>query len=476
MAKEWAQIDSLTARLFESEYAPRIYQETQRTLMNGVILALVIGLLGAAVSSYVFTPTFSFIFRWIEMNFLAGEALSLSQKRLLSAVILFIFIFIVSLMIFLWNWLQQKVKDEFLFDRSKRIVSHIKQSRLAYLLGWPSCVRTYHLSDFSKVSISVTKTRVGPFNFGYCFVLKLVNQHLPLQIGRSAGFSSLESLARFAYGELLNFQDLARKLGDFLKIRVEEESLIDLTKRLKQTLAAQNQVDFGEIENKVNEIYKVLQAAYGQIYQYRPVNSEAFRYSVDLRYYHRLQSALVEQGYCWVGDVECVTLAPMLQEQHMRTFLRCMINPTHNTSIAIYHLNPGGFLGFLFQEKVFDCETELTSGQYLVTTNASKPPFDYPPSFDALHLPPGTSYKVVLRAHFHRLQRAITAGLSPTPLHTLGDVLAMQERLQQAKNQYRQQIGYITPKELWRFFPSTLIDSDTFTQVERCLREKMARS
>jgi len=98
-----------------------------------------------------------------------------------------------------------------------------------------------------------------------------------------------------------------------------------------------------------------------------------------------------------------LTIAEQLQEYHTRTFIRVMINPTHNTSIGFYHVNPKIPLGFLAQIKAIDCETEFSPEKYLVTTNVSETPFDYPPGFDAVHLPRSTSYKNVLKTHYQRL-------------------------------------------------------------------------
>ncbi|WP_216634781.1 hypothetical protein, partial [Gloeomargarita lithophora] len=161
-----------------------------------------------------------------------------------------------------------------------------------------------------------------------------------------------------------------------------------------------------------------------------------------------------------------------LREYNSRTFIRTMINSTHNTSIGFYHVNPKIPLGFLAQIKAFDCETEFSPEKYLVTSNASTNPFDYPPGFDAIHLPANTDYKVILKTHYQRLQKAIsTWNLSPTPLHSLEDILAMQKRMQQAKNSHRKRIGYITQKELNRF----KVDPQIAQEVGRKLRERFTR-
>jgi len=133
-----------------------------------------------------------------------------------------------------------------------------------------------------------------------------------------------------------------------------------------------------EIETTVEQLYRLLKSNFGTIHEYRIVNSEAFRGYVDLAYYHRLQSALVEKGYIWAGDVEDMTLAEyLLEEYHTRTFIRLMINPTYNTSIAIGHLGFKKLPGFLVQillgqMKSIDCETEFSSEKYLVTTKAKR--------------------------------------------------------------------------------------------------------
>ena len=207
-----------------------------------------------------------------------------------------------------------------------------------------------------------------------------------------------------------------------------------------------------KIEAAAEKIYQVLKLSFGYEPEYYQVNAADFHGYVDLAYYRRLQSQLVKQGYTWVGDIGEMNIAELMQHNNTRTFIRAMINPTHNTSVAFCHFRPRVFLGFLAELKVFDCETEFSPGKYLLTTNASKTPLDYPPGFDVVHLPLGTGYKTVLKTHYQRLQKAIlTWNLSPTPLYNLDDVLAMQKRMQQAKNNYRKRIGYITQEELNRF-------------------------
>ncbi|MEN9273302.1 MAG: hypothetical protein Q6J44_00625 [Gloeomargarita sp. DG02_4_bins_56] len=208
-----------------------------------------------------------------------------------------------------------------------------------------------------------------------------------------------------------------------------------------------------KIEAAAEKIYQALKLAFGYDPEYYQVNATDFRGYVDLAYYRRLQSELVKQEYTWVGDIGEMNVAELMQRHdNTRTFIRAMINPTHNTSVAFYHLRPRGFLGFLAELKVFDCETEFRPEKYLVTTNAGKTPFDPPPGFDVVYLPPGTAYRTVLKTHYQRLQKAIlTWNLSPTPLYNLDDVLAMQKRMHQAKNNYRKRIGYITEEELNRF-------------------------
>ncbi|MEN9216400.1 MAG: hypothetical protein Q6K90_03630 [Gloeomargarita sp. HHBFW_bins_162] len=61
-----------------------------------------------------------------------------------------------------------------------------------------------------------------------------------------------------------------------------------------------------------------------------------------------------------------------------------------------------------------------------------------------------------------------TWNLSPTSLHNLDDILAMQKRMQQAKNNYRQRIGYITDAELSRF----QVNPQIAHEVGRRLKEK----
>ena len=465
MTKKWVQISDSQAK------AVKEYNVITSTLYIG-ILALLLSVLLYLIILFVFLPSslvdplIQFIESNIESKLLNGEPIS--EKVIINLQIIFFCIIFIAM--FMLCSLIDIVEDVLVFDLSQGNLVHIQRSLLAKLLKRPGSIKKrLHLSNYSKVSLRVDSDVDSDDDryYFYSLVMSGDSQNNYFQIDCSSRSSSLDKLDRKELDEL---EHLGRQLADFLQIPLVSEIDRDGEINTRPTSPSRTTSnDSTEIETAVEKIYKTLKSSFGQSHEYRIVNSEDFQGYVDLAYYHRLQSALIEQGYTWAGDIEDMTVAEELREYNSRIFIRVMINSTHNTSIGFYHFNPKIPLGFLAQAKVIDCETEFSPEKYLVTTNVSKTLFDYPPGFDVIHLPGNTSYKNVLKTHYQRLQRAMSNwGLFPTNLHSLEDVLAMQERMQQAKNSHRQRIGYITQEELNRF----KVSPEIAREVGRRLRER----
>jgi len=466
MTKKWVQISDSQAKVVE-QHNIIIY-----TLYIG-ILALLLSVLLYLIILFIFLPSslvdplIQFIESNIESKLLNGEPIS--EKVIMNLQIIFFCIIFIAM--FMLCSLIDIVEDVLVFDLSQGNLVHIQRSLLAKLLKRPGSIKKrLHLSNYSKVSLRVDSDVDSDDDryYFYSLVMSGDSQNNYFQIDCSSRSSSLDKLDR---KELAELEHLGRQLADFLQIPLVSEIDRDGEVNTRPTSPSRTTSnDSTEIETAVEKIYKTLKSSFGQSHEYRIVNSEDFRGYVDLAYYHRLQSALIEQGYTWAGDIEDMTVAEILLEYYnARTFIRTMINPTHNTSIAFYHVNPKIPLGFLAQIKAIDCETEFSPEKYLVTTNSSKTPFDDPPGFDVVHLPGNTSYKNVLKTHYQRLQRAMSNwGLFPTNLHSLEDILAMQKQMQQAKVTYRKRIGYITQEELNRF----KVSPEIAREVGRQLRER----
>ncbi|WP_448381482.1 hypothetical protein [Gloeomargarita sp.] len=457
MAKQWVQISPYQAKVFVERNI------TISTLYLGIVALLSSALVGLII--LFIALRFSLVdplIQVIESKLLNGEPIS--GKVIVSLQIVFFCIIYIAMFVLCCQ--TNVVEDVLFFDLSQGNLIHIQRSLLAKLLKRPvSIKKRLHLSNYSQISLRV-ESDVDSDNDRYYFYSLVMVGNSPnhcFQIDCSD--YRYYSLDRLNNGpDRTEFEHLGRNLASFLGIPMVLD--IDANEAVKTNRRSGSK---DEIETAVEKIYKTLKSCFGNTHEYRVVNSEEFRGYVDLAYYHRLQSALIEQGYTWAGDIEDMTVAEELQEYNSRTFIRIMINPTHNTSIGFYHVNPKIPLGFLAQIKAIDCETEFSPEKYLVTTNASRTPFDYPPGFDAVHLPHSTSYKNVLKTHYQRLQRAMSNwGLFPTALHSLEDVLAMQKRMQQAKVTYRKSIGYITQAELNRFD----VGPEIAREVGRRLRER----
>jgi hypothetical protein len=207
------------------------------------------------------------------------------------------------------------VEDVLVFDLSQGNLVHIQRSLLAKLLKRPGSIKKrLHLSNYSKVSLRVDSDVDSDDDryYFYSLVMSGDSQNNYFQIDCSSRSSSLDKLDR---KELAELEHLGRQLADFLQIPLVSEIDRDGEINTRPTSPSRTTSnDSTEIETAVEKIYKTLKSSFGQSHEYRIVNSEDFRGYVDLAYYHRLQSALIEQGYTWAGDIEDMTVAEDITE------------------------------------------------------------------------------------------------------------------------------------------------------------------
>ncbi|WAS05573.1 hypothetical protein LQF76_01400 [Gloeomargaritales cyanobacterium VI4D9] len=340
MTKKWVQISHSKARVVE-EYNVIIF--TISIGIGTLILGCILFALFNIFLVLLFNLLINLLIQFIQFNLLHGEPV---PKTLIEQLplILFCIIFIIIFMI-LWLFVPD---DELIFDLDEGTLKYLVQSRFDKLLKRQGSIKKrLHLSEYSKVSLRVDSEVDSDNDRWYCYSLK-INSDSPdiyFEIDCSARFSSTNELYKSSRQKLHELENLGRQLADFLQVPMVLD--IDANKAAKTDRNSSNssnaRISTGskdEIETAVEKIYKTLKSSFGNTHEYRIVNSEDFRGYVDLAYYHRLQSALVEQGYTWAGDIEDMTVAEELREYNSRTFIRIMINSTHNTSIAFYHVNP----------------------------------------------------------------------------------------------------------------------------------------
>jgi hypothetical protein len=210
------------------------------------------------------------------------------------------------------------------------------------------------------------------------------------------------------------------------------------------------------IEKAASDIKKLNERIYVPRHEYRRVDAQSFRH-LDLHFYDRTRDAFAAQGCAWLGDVENVTLKGTAND--FRTFIRFLASEDRTTCIGLYHPKPKIWMRLLLWilrfkvGRTIDCESELSSGGYIVTSNAAEAgKLNPPPGFDIRYFPVGTDHDTVFRAHCQRLKDFLTANpaIRATTMRNPEEALEMQHRMQSAKAAFRKGIGYVTEDELER--------------------------
>lgn len=210
------------------------------------------------------------------------------------------------------------------------------------------------------------------------------------------------------------------------------------------------------IEKTASDIRKLTEHVYVPRHEYQQVDARSFRH-LDLNFYDRTRDAFVAQGCTWLGDVENVTLKGTAND--FRTFIRFLVSEDRTACVGLYHPKPKIWIRLLLWilrvkvGRTIDCESELSSGGYIVTSNAAEAgKLNPPPGFDMKYFPVETDHDTVFRAHCRRLKDFLTANpaIRATTMSTAEEALEMQHRMQAAKAAFRKGIGYITKDELER--------------------------
>lgn len=176
------------------------------------------------------------------------------------------------------------------------------------------------------------------------------------------------------------------------------------------------------------------------------------------RHCDRAQRQLESAGFRCVGDHEAAHLTPGLGQ---RVLLRGFVSRDGTTCASAYALRPlwPGWLAWLLlwlsgkwrTMRVIDCESEA-GDSFLATMNTGEiGRFDFGQVVQQVVLPAGAPIARVVAVHAESVE-AIRAngGREPTRLATFADLVAMQTRMQAAKNAFRRSVGYATDDDLRR--------------------------
>lgn len=112
----------------------------------------------------------------------------------------------------------------------------------------------------------------------------------------------------------------------------------------------------------------------------------------------------------------------------------------------LYHFVPKFPLRVLGAKpaKVLDLETWFSDGAFVCTSNAEMAgKLDSPPAIDALRLPAGTTWDMLLETHQRRVGKYLAAhpGVKPVRLEGMADVRRAQDEQQRIKAEFRKRTG-----------------------------------
>ncbi|MDM4768729.1 tetratricopeptide repeat protein [Solimonas sp. SE-A11] len=203
---------------------------------------------------------------------------------------------------------------------------------------------------------------------------------------------------------------------------------------------------------------KLFQLGHQPASELQPVPAEIFP-AFMRRHAAAARQQLAALGFSYLGDFDPRHLAPMLSES---TLLRCYLSSEGGVALS-FALRPAwpGWIGWLRlrlarqarSAGVIEFGPEFDDGHFLVTNNGGDAnAFGPGPQVGLLSLVPATSAERLFENHVRRcgdyLRQHPQAGRRPVA--DLAGLVAMQDRYAQARNAYRQSIGYATDQELHR--------------------------
>ncbi|UBF25567.1 hypothetical protein K9N68_28980 [Kovacikia minuta CCNUW1] len=201
------------------------------------------------------------------------------------------------------------------------------------------------------------------------------------------------------------------------------------------------------------KLLQTMQSLYGQQHTFQQVDCKTFRH-LDQGFYRQSQKLLEKLGFRQIADIEDVTIS-QTNPAH-RTFIRVLLSGDRTTVGACYQF-PLSWLVRLFQwiglapkgGKVIDLESELSNGNFLITTNTLK--MDTTADIPGIHrqqFPHNTSAEQLLNCHREKLREFNKQKIQPLKMNNYQEIEAAQHRLQAIKNNYRASVGFVTDADI----------------------------
>lgn len=149
------------------------------------------------------------------------------------------------------------------------------------------------------------------------------------------------------------------------------------------------------------------------------------------------QQSLEALGFAVPGNAEDFTAGRMTHG--LRTLLRVLLEPRTFTMAAIHYQ----LSSVMKDSTAVELATRFSDNRFVCTGNINVTPASCsPPEIDVLQLPTGTEIAAVEEAHREQVATYLRRhpDVSPTPLLTLGDVLAAQRDMNVLKHRHRPSI------------------------------------
>jgi hypothetical protein len=205
------------------------------------------------------------------------------------------------------------------------------------------------------------------------------------------------------------------------------------------------------------EIVADTKAIYSDRHDFAEVSARdtAFRH-LDHAFYERALSEFTAGGFRYLADMEDRTLSRQFPQ--MRTFVRMFVGDEGATSGAAFHAKVRGWMRLLklvgllpARPFYFDLETEFSDGTFIVTTNTLGADLSAEvPGVERQAVPQNTLLPEMLRTHRSAVERKREDAVFPLKMHSVGEVWAMQHRLQEVKNAAKAALGFVDHEQIAR--------------------------
>ena len=221
------------------------------------------------------------------------------------------------------------------------------------------------------------------------------------------------------------------------------------------------------------EIVADTMAVYSVRHDFAEVSAAAAEFKdLDHGFYARAKAEFEQAGFRYLVDMEDRTLTR--QYPKMRTFVRLFLGDGGTISGAAFHGKVRGFwmrllkfAGMLPARPLyFDLETEFADGTFLVTTNSFGAGFSSFAGIEQQAFSQTTSLDAMTQAHRAAVEQRCSEGTMPLRMYSVGEVWAMQHRLQDLKNAAKEALGYVDHEQIARVMAETPT-SDPLAQADK---------